>query len=166
MIEDGLDISVTRMYDRSYEVKILERARMMASHFLPLAQMDDRRFISACRHGVVHLTWGRVTARFRQDEFRRLVRLLEQAMNASPPVSLRDRDLRVTSRLKEDCELQMGSLVLLLSPADLRDFARVGQEAVGRLDEILASKVWDEPEEEEAPSNPLERFRQFSFSRN
>ena len=154
------------MYHMFYEVRILVQAHMMASHLMPLAQMDDQRFIAACRHGIVHLTWGRVTARFRQDEFRRLVLLLEQAMDAPPPVSFRDHDLRVTSRLNEDCELQMGSLVLLLSPADFQEFARVGQEAVGRLDEILASKVWDEPGEEEAPPNPLERFRQFSFSRN
>ena len=154
------------MYHVFHEVRILVRAQMMASHFMPLAKMDDQRFIAACRHGIVHLTWGRVTARFRQDEFRRLVHLLERAMDASPPASVRDRDLRVTTRLHEDCELQMGSLVLLLPPADFQEFARVGQEAVGRLDEILASKVWDEPEEEEAPSNPLEQFRQFSFSRN
>lgn len=166
VIDDGLDILLTRMYHIFYEAKILVRTQMMASHFMPLAQMDDQRFIAACRHGIVHLTWGRVTARFRQDEFRRLVRLLERAIDATPPVSVRDRDLRVTTRLNEDCELQLGSLVLLLSPADLKEFARVGQEAVGRLDEILASGAWDEPEEEEAPSNPLEQFQQFSFSQN
>lgn len=166
ILENGLDISVTRVYHRSHEVNILVQAQMMAAHLMPLAQMDDQRFIAACRHGIVHLTWGRVTARFRQDEFRRLVRLLERAMDAPPPVSVRDQDLRVTTRLNEDCELQMGSLVLLLSPPDFREFARVGQEAVARLDEILASNEWDEPEEEEAPPSPLERFRQFSFSRN
>jgi hypothetical protein len=166
MFEDGLDILVTRMYHILHEAKILVRTQMMASHFMPLAQMDDQRFITACRHGIVHLTWGRVTARFRQDEFRRLVRLLERALDASPPVSVRDRDLRVTTRLHEDCELQMGSLVLLISPADVQEFARVGQAAVERLDEILASGAWDEPEEEEVPSNPLEQYQQFSFSHN
>jgi hypothetical protein len=166
MLEDGLDMLVTRMYHTYHEAKNLVRAQVMASHLVPLAKLDDRRFIAACRHGIVHLTWGRVTARFRQDEFRRLVRLLEQAMDAPPPVSVRDQDLRVTTRLKEDCELQMGSLVLLLSSPGFREFARMGQEAVGRLDEILASKAWDEPEEEEVPPNPLEQFRQFSFSRN
>jgi len=139
---------------------------MMASHFMTLAQIDDQRFFAACRHGIVHLTWGRVTARFRQDEFRRLVRLLERATDASPPASVRDHDLRVTLRLDDDCELQMGSLVLLLSPADFQEFARAGQEAVRRLDEILASGAWDEPQEGKDPSNPLERFRQFSFSHN
>jgi hypothetical protein len=128
--------------------------------------MDDQHFVTACRHGIVHLTWGRVTARFRQDEFRRLVRLLQRAMDSPPPVSVRDQDLRVTTRLNEDCELQMGSLVLLLSPPHFRELARVVQEAVVRLDEILASHEKDEPEEKEAPPNPLERFRQFSFSRN
>lgn len=163
---EGLDILVTPMYDRFHEAKVLVQAQMMVSHFMLLAQMDEQRFIAACRHGIVHLTWGRVTARFRQDEFRRLARLLERAMDASPPASVRDRDLRVTLRLDEDCELQMGSLVLLLPPVEFQEFARVGQEAVKRLDEILASGAWDEPEEGEAPSNPLEQFRQFSFSHN
>jgi hypothetical protein len=139
---------------------------MMTPHFLPLAQIDDQHFITACRHGVVHLTLGRVTLRLRQDEFRRLVALLEQAGVASPPTSLRDGDLRITSRPDEDCELQMGSLILLLAPAKFGELVQAAQEALNRLDKVLASGAWDEPEAEETASNPLEQFRRVPFSRN
>lgn len=140
---------------------------MKSPHFLPLAQLDDQHFITACRHGVVHLTWGRVTARFHREEFRRLAALLEQAADAQPPVSLRDGGLRVTRRLDEDSELRLGRLVLLLAPSRFREFAEAAGEAVQQLDEFLASGAWDEPEEEEdAPPNPLEEFRRVLFSRN
>jgi hypothetical protein len=128
--------------------------------------MDDHHFITACRHGMVHLTWGRVTARFARDEFRRLANLLEGVVDMPPPTSTRDGELRVTCRQDEDCELQMGSLVLLLSPTEFRGLARIAREAVQRLDKILASGVWDREEPEDAPPSFLEQLRRSSFSRN
>ena len=138
----------------------------MTPNFIRLTQLDDQHFISACRHGLIHLTWGRVTMRLGRDEFRRLASLLEEAVTALPPISLRDRDLSVTSRLDEDCELQIGSLVLLLSPARCAELAQAAQEALGRLDRILASGVWDRDEPKEEPLGFLEQFRRIRFSRN
>jgi hypothetical protein len=138
---------------------------MRMPHFLRLAQLDNRHFITACRHGLVHLTWDRTTVRFSRDEFRRLVRLLERVEGAVPP-SLRDGNLRVTARLDEDCELQMGSLVLLVSPDRLSAFARTAQEALDRLDGFLASGVWDRDEPEEAPPDIFGQIRGTRFSQN
>ncbi len=138
----------------------------MTPNFVRLTQLDDQHFITACRHGLVHLTWGRVTVRLGRDEFRRLASLLEEAVTALPPISLCDQDLRVTSRLDEDCELQMGSLVLLLSPVRCAELAHAAQEATSRLDRILASGVWDKDEPEEDRPGILEQFRQIRFSRN
>lgn len=140
---------------------------MRTPHFLPLAQLDDQHFITACRHGVVHLTWGRVTVRFGRDEFKRLVGLLERTTDALPPHSTHDGDLRVTYRQDEDCELQMGSLILLLSPSGFGEFVETAREALQRLDEILASGMWDRDEpEEDTPASFLEQFRRVPFSRN
>lgn len=138
----------------------------MTPNFVRLAQLDDQHFVSACRHGLIHLTWGRVTVRLGRDEFRRLASLLEEAVTALPPVSLRDRDLRITSRLDEDCELGLGSLVLLLSPVRCAELAQAAQEALTRLDRILASGVWDKSESEEPAPGFVEQFRQIRFSRN
>ena len=138
----------------------------MTPNFVRLAQLDDQHFVSACRHGLIHLTWGRVTVRLSRDEFGRLTSLLEEAVTALPPISLRDRDLRITSRLDEDCELQLGSLVLLLSPARCAELAQAAQEAQVRLDRILASGVWDKDESEEHAPGLIEQFRQIRFSRN
>jgi hypothetical protein len=139
---------------------------MRAPHFLQLARIDDRHFIMACRHGLVHVTWERTTIRFSRDEFRRLAGLLERATDALPPSSARDGKFRVTYRLNEDCELQMDSLVLLFSPTELEAFVQATREAVRRLDEILTSGVWDKEEPDEGPPSILEQLRQFSFSRN
>jgi hypothetical protein len=139
---------------------------MITPNFLRLAQWDDQHFATACRHGLVHLTWGRITTRLTRNEFRQLAALLQQAEDASPPISLHDRDLRITTRLDEDCELQIGPLVLLLSPTHFDALVRLAQEAVDRLDKILASGVWDRDEPEQGPSDFLEQFRRIHFSRN
>ena len=138
----------------------------MTPNFVRLVQLDDQHFVSACRHGLIHLTWGRATVRLGRDEFRRLATLLEEAVTELPPISLRDRDLRITYRLDEDCELQLGSLVLLLSPARCAELAQAAQEAINRLDRILSSGAWDRDEPGERSPGFLDQFRQISFSRN
>ncbi len=139
---------------------------MRAPNFVHLARVDEQRFITACRHGLVHVTWGRSTVRFSRDEFRRLAGLLERAVDTPAPNQVHDGGIRVTYRLGEECELQIGPLVLLLSPPEFQAFVQAASEAVQRLDEILASGMWDRNEEEEAPPNLLEQLQQFSFSRN
>jgi hypothetical protein len=139
---------------------------MMRPHFVTLAQLDDHHFINACRHGVVHLTWERITARFRQDEFQRLADLLQQAADEEPPASVRDGDLGVTVRPEDDCELQVGSLILLLPPNRFQDLARIAREAAQKLRKLLASGVWDQQESEEPPDNTLDQLRRVPFSRN
>jgi hypothetical protein len=75
--------------------------------------------------------------------------------------------MRVTYRQDEDCELQMGSLVLLLSPSRFEEFVETAQEALQRLDDILTSGVWDREEpEDDAPASFLEQLRRVPFSRN
>ena len=103
---------------------------MRTPYFMRLVRIDDQHFITACRHGLIHLTWGRTTTRFSRDEFRRLAGLLKRAAGDLPPTSTRDGQLRVTVRLDDDCELQMGSLILLLTPAEfqsLRAPARIAR---------------------------------------
>ncbi len=139
---------------------------MRAPDFLQLARIDGQRFIAACRHGLVHLTWRRTTIRFSRDGFRRLAGLLERAADALPPSTARDGEIRVTCRLDEDCELQVGSLVLLISPAEFQALVKAASEAMRRLDQILDSGVWDRGPAEDAPPGVLEQFRRFSFSRN
>ena len=139
---------------------------MRVPHFLRLARIDGQHFITACRHGLVDLTWGRTTTRFSRDEFRRLVGLLARAMDSVPPISLRDGELRVTFRPDEDCELRVASLVLLLSTAEFEEFAQMAQDALRRLDKVLDSGVWDQDEPEADPPSLLDQLRQIPFSRN
>ena len=139
---------------------------MRTPHFVRLAQIDEQRFITGCRSGVIHLTWGRITARFTEEEFRRLAALLQQAVAATPPASLRDGHLHVTCRPDEECEFHMGPLVLLLTPAEFDALAGAAQEAAERLEEILASGAWDESELEETPSDRSGLLGRTPFSQN
>jgi hypothetical protein len=131
-----------------------------------LAEIDKQRFITACRHGLVHLTWGRTTIRLSRDEFRRLAGFLERAADALPPASVGDGTLSVICRLDGDCELRLGALVLLLSPDEFQELSQAARQGVDRLDTILASGVWDREESQEPPPSPLDQLGQVSFSNN
>ena len=139
---------------------------MRAPHFLRLAEIDERRFINACRHGMVHLTWGRITIRFSRDEFRRLAGLLARSADALPPSSTRDGRMQVTCTSDKDCALQLGSLRMALSPKEFHAFGRAMQKAVEQLDKILDAGMWNEKEPEDAPPTILEHFRRHRFSEN
>lgn len=138
---------------------------MGTPYFINLVQIDQEHYIAACRHGLVHVTWARSTVRFSRDEFRRLAGLLKQATETRPPTVLWDGDLRVTSRPDEDCELQMGSLILLLSSKEFGEFARAAQDALVRLDQFLAAGVWNKEPEEGRPGL-LDQLRRTLFSKN
>lgn len=139
---------------------------MRAPHFVRLAEIDEQRFISACRHGLVHLTWGRATVRLMQDEFRNLATLLEGVARTTPPSSARNGQLEVSARLDGDGELRVGAFLLLLSPREFQELTETAQDAVGRLDHLLASGVWDEDEEEDAPTDFRDPIPRTPFSQN
>ena len=142
---------------------------MRTPHFLRLAEIDERRFINACRHGLVHLTWERVTVRLSRDEFRRLAELLARSADALPPSSLRDGSLEVSRSAHGDCVLRLGSLALSLSQEEHHALSRAATEAVEQLDKILDTGMWDEDRAdggESAPRSILEHFRQHRFSEN
>ena len=81
-------------------------------------------------------------------------------------MSLRDGGLCVTYRTDEDCEIRFGPLSLLLSPPEFQELVTAAQEAVRRLDEILASGVWERVETEGTLPGFLERLRRTHFSDN
>ena len=103
---------------------------MRAPHFLRLAEIDELRFISACRHGLIHLTWGRITVRLSRDEFRRLAGLLARPADELSPSSARDGRMQVTCSADGDCELRLDSLRLAITPDELGALSEAVQEAV------------------------------------
>ena len=141
---------------------------MRVPHFVRLAEIDARHFINACRHGLVHLTWDRVTVRFTRAEFRRLANLLARS-SASPEVRFRAGELEAACHAHGGCELRLGSITLPLSLEEYYALSRAAGEAVAQLDKILDAGMWDQREAGEVQSAPpsiLERFRQHRFSEN
>jgi hypothetical protein len=139
---------------------------MRAPHFVQLARINGQHFVTACRHGLVHVTWGRVTMRLSRDEFRRLAGLLERTEDTPLPSSGRHGDIQVTCRTDEESELRVGAWILLLSPTDFQSFLKATQQAVRRLDEILASGIWDTEDAEDTQPSLLDQLRQHTFSDN
>lgn len=141
---------------------------LRAPHFVRLAEIDARRFINACRHGLVHLTWDRVTVRLSRDEFRRLVGLMARSL-LSPGDLVQDDWIEAVCHVDQKCALRLGSLALKLSQDEYHVLAGAVQKAVEQLDKILDAGMWDEPGSDEvgpAPPSILERFRQHRFSDN
>jgi hypothetical protein len=136
-----------------------------APYFVQLARIDEQHSIGACRHGLVHVTWERATIRFSRDEFRQLARLLERAADARLASSVQEGEMCVNYHLNQNREVQVGPLSLLLSPGEFQVFARAVREAVRRLDEILASGIWEQ-EPEPPQGSFLEQLRRVSFSKN
>jgi hypothetical protein len=139
---------------------------MRAPNFLRLAQIDEQRFITACRHGLVHLTWVRTTVRFTRDEFIRLAGLLERVTDTLPPASIRDGELRATYRAGDDSELRIGSVILLLAGREFDQFAQAVREAVHQLDRLLAAGVWDREEPDDSHPGVWDPTTRNPFSHN
>ncbi|MCL7453172.1 MAG: hypothetical protein M8467_08995 [Anaerolineae bacterium] len=139
---------------------------MRAPHFVRLAQIDEQRFITGCRHGLIHLTWGRNTIRFSRDEFRKVANLLERAASDRPPYSLRDGEFRAAYRKDDECELRFGPVVMLVPYQEFEQLTKAALEAVQELDRILASGAWDRAEPEEPETSFLESLRRNPFSVN
>lgn len=140
---------------------------MRTPHFLKLAEIDDLRFIMGCRHGMVHLTWGRVTVRFQRDEFRRLAGLLARALDDVPPVFVQDGAIRVSYRPGDESELRLGTVVILLPGDEILELTEAAQDAIRHLDNILVSGVWEQEEsDDDAPADPTSRLGGTRFSRN
>jgi hypothetical protein len=147
----------------------------MIPFFLQLARMDDEHYVTACRHGLVHLTWGRTTTRFGRDEFRQLADLMTQ-VGGPYPTTIRDGDVRITFSPSDDCEVQFGPFVLVLSPAEFAQLVQLLSEATNQLAKILSSGVWgaasDRGEtatgegQERRAGDPLAQLRRTLFSQN
>ncbi len=145
---------------------------MGTPQFVTLAQVDRQHFITACQHGIVHLTWGRVTSRLSHDEFRLLSALLDRATKPESAAPTSHGGLRITYRPDSESEVridaQAETWLLLLAPSKFHTFHQAVRSAAERLTEILSSGVWDKADdaEEETPPNPLEQLRRSHFSRN
>lgn len=139
---------------------------MRSPHFQKLAEIDDHRFIMGCRHGMVHLTWGRMTLRFQRDEFRRLAGILARAVDGLPPVFVEEGEIHVAYRADES-ELRLSTLILLLPGDELVELAYAAQDAIRRLDDVLASGVWaDQDSTIDVPSDSASTLGGTRFSVN
>lgn len=131
-----------------------------------LASIDRLRFVTACRHGLIHITWNRITLRLSRAEFKRLTLLLDQVAAGPPAGRSRDGELRLVWRFDEESELRVGTSILLLVPNEFRAFVAMCRTARDQLEKILESGLWDRDPAEDDPPDILAQFRPYSFSNN
>lgn len=152
---------------------------MRAPHFITLARVDQDHFLAACRRGIVHLTWGNATVRVSHDQLRRLAALLDRTTDDQSRISIRDRELAVSSWPDGRTGVQIafaagartrdraGSVVLVLTPAELVLLQRALDDSVEQLDRVLASGIWSQDEtESDPPAGPPGEAGRFPFSLN
>jgi len=140
---------------------------MVTGHFIPLASADDRREISVCRHGIVHLNWWNMTLRFMPKDFERLTETLTYGKGMAVSFgSWCDGDICLSSRHGPGYVLTVASVSLALDAEDYRSLTSIAQKASRRLKTVLASKMWQEPEPESPQANPLAGLKGTNFSTN
>lgn len=138
---------------------------MSGPRFTILAHIDDTRFISACAHGVAHLTWERLTLRLRLDELEAVARLMAAHPAGEDRSARAESGLLLAFRPGPPAELHVGTVVLRLSPAEVRQLGGALQQACRRLDEIRAGGEWDTSEPSPPPDRPVP-FGPIPFSKN
>lgn len=138
---------------------------MSPSHFVRLAQVEGQGIISACRHGVVHLSWANVTVRLELAEFERLARLLSRGSALSTRAPLCEGDYCLAAEGPR-YRIGLAALDLWLSAAEFLTLVEMVASAHRRLHELLESDEWREPDpdEEELPSLDELSRHQFSLS--
>jgi len=102
-----------------------------------LARLDTQKYVSVCARGIIHLTWGMTTFRFRPHDFAHLAQILSEKAdnsghpsNNNPICSFSDEEGKLTLRI-----LDYG---LYLSPTNfllLVDMVVTAVEKISRLPE-------------------------------
>jgi hypothetical protein len=123
---------------------------MARTHFSRLAHAPGQGVVSVCRHGLVHLTWGNVTIRLERDLFLRLGRLLDRALAITTPIPIYDGELSVGFD-QTHFRITVDAIEWSLSAEDFLVFREMVQKAARRLEALIASGRWEEPDEAEAP---------------
>ena len=90
---------------------------MEHDHHTILASIDSRRYVSICAHGIVHITWGMTTLRFRPQDFAYLARVLDEKA-VRPDDAPCQKPICMFSNDENKVTLRILEFGLFLSPPD------------------------------------------------
>lgn len=138
---------------------------MAQMHFIELARLEETGLISICRHGIIHFTWHNVTIRLRNDAFRRLGRLLQRGRAMTTAIPIYDEELSVNVE-ESEYRIAIGIVELLLRPEEFLTLVNLVSEAIKRMEEIIASAAWDQPDQEPLALASLDSIFPPRFSQN
>jgi hypothetical protein len=139
---------------------------MARTHFTRLAYTAGHGVVAVCSHGLVHLTWENVTVRLERNVFQRLARLLERTLAAGSPIPAYDEDLSVRCD-RSECRIAVDAIEWIVSTEDFLAFRGMIHQALGRLEDLLASGDWPAREDKAPPAlSPFEDISRPTFSLN
>ena len=109
-----------------------------------LATSDDSRQIWRCEHGTVHLNWEQVTVRLRSNDFRRMVRLLEEGVTELNFNKICDGNLVLVPQENGYHQLWCGNMMLLLDSLAFLQLVQLVRAAAEQLDKpgLKSRRLW------------------------
>ena len=139
---------------------------MARTHFSRLAYAPGQGAVSICRHGLVHLTWENLTLRLQRPIFLRLGRLLERGLATSSSIPLFEEGLSIHVQGSQ-FRVAIAPIELTLSAETYLVFRGMIQQAMQRLESLIASGSWEEDDDVEPLALlPWEELDTPSFSLN
>jgi hypothetical protein len=108
----------------------------MCQQATTLAANGDARQIWRCEHGTIHLNWEQVTVRLRPNDFRRMVRLLEEGVTELNFNKLCDGSLILVPQENGYHQFWCGNIMLLLDALAFLQLVQLARAAAQQLDEL------------------------------
>lgn len=106
-------------------------------HHTVIAQIDERKYISICEHGTLHLVWGMVTLRFRPQDFAYVVHLLEQGLSSTKGQEIVCGPVRVKQDENGSFALRIIEIELYLNAVDYPVLVEIAKTALKSLKSVF-----------------------------
>jgi hypothetical protein len=112
----------------------------MCQNLTIVAQVGDYQYLACCEHGAIHLGWHFGAFHLRPDDFRRVVKLLEQSAAVSNWIELRGEGCGLIRQWNGCFQLWIGPTALFLPETELPKLIELVRTALPSLDRVLANK--------------------------
>ena len=106
----------------------------MCQQITTLATNDEARQIWCCEHGTIHINWEQVTVRLRPNDFRRMVRLLEEGATELNFNKICDGNLILVPQENGCHQVWCGNVMLLLDALAFLQLVQLARAAARQLD--------------------------------
>lgn len=101
-----------------------------------VAQVGDHQYLAYCEHGSIHLGWYYGTFHLQWDDFRRIVRLLEQSVDTPDFTQLKGEGCCLIRQKNRCLQFWIGPTALFLAEAELSKLVELVLAALPLLNRL------------------------------